>query len=126
MRPQDVFDRIVASHREIREILAALEEGSAAAMEPAFARLGPLLEEHFAYEERLGGFHDRIADLPPEGARIADGFLAEHGALLHEYVHALHVLRNGSDGVALVRDFAAHLSDHERRESEWAALEVRR
>lgn len=72
------------------------------------------LPEHFAWEERPGGYFAGLERIHADGARLVANLVEEHRQMLA----ALPVLMEaGDDLVPRARRFAAWLAAHEQREA---------
>ena len=120
-------EKTLAEHRALHALLGEIEEASAGAGETAAETLASHLDvlrerlaAHFDGEEQSGLF-DQIRELAPEQAHECAKLCDEHLGMLRQ----LDGLREASPQTRAtpawpqgVREFLAHLAQHESRENE--------
>ncbi len=123
MRPQDTFDAIVRGHRALRKFVQkALSDIETEALHSDLRELRGMLPVHFDFEERAGGFLERIRTGIPAGEAEVDLLRAEHDAFRVDIEEIIADL--GGDQAELrgrIRDFATRLRDHEQKERTWGS-----
>ena len=119
---QSTFDAIVQAHRVVREatdaILQAQEREGALA---ALGQLADILPEHFAWEERPGGYFEHIERTWTDGRRLVQALRSEHQSLLRDLEDLS--ARPPEDTAFLddARTFSRRLRAHERKEARLGA-----
>lgn len=106
--------QVGADHKTVRRLC---EEARGERREEALQELLELLPGHFAYEERPGGFFERMVVLghdPKEAKRLMD----EHATLLESLHAAVEAAPEELD--ELVDDLVRHLERHEWDENKFA------
>ena len=116
---------IETQHRELREMLGAIEATDALnQLVPLLELLRAELQTHFADEEREdGGLAEAVGASAPRHLRRLGQLLDEHGRLLdavEELIVRGRTLLNGSvrDLVRDTRDVSQRLKRHEAQETE--------
>jgi IS5 family transposase len=124
------FDRLLAQHRELRAILARIDQAlverraTIAEIGDLLGQLGDRLVKHFATEEDDGYFTEALAHAP-QLISAANQLLAQHPIICSE---AQHVVRESRDRPATdpdwwdqtterFRAFRDELLKHETREN---------
>lgn len=110
--------RVEREHGDLRVLLDELEgTHQGEAMDRGIARLRGMLPDHFAGEERPGGFLAEARRRAPERAPDLERLAREH----REMVTALGQLDEGPERRERLLAMCAVLRDHERREGELIA-----
>lgn len=108
-------DPLLSAHKSIRESVRVLQHTTdPAAVTQALGELAAILPTHFAYEEREGGFIDRLS--------AENGGAAQQLRDEHEQLTALlaELQAQPTPDLALARRLANHVASHESLENRLA------
>ena len=107
--------RIAVDHIEVRRLLADLTGSDPDA---ALVELESLLPDHFAFEERPGGFFERMVELGHD-PQTAERLIADHAGILEDLAAARNA--TGEDFTQRVRALAKRLKQHEWDEARYGS-----